>query len=66
MLDDCLYRLVQRLRQSGYETRLELVFSTAEVPDDEALEEFLPKFREQGRVKLISEEDGRVVYSSDQ
>ena len=65
-LDDCLYQLVQRLRRSGYKHRLELAFQTIEVPDDEVFEEFLPKFREQGRVKLISEVDGRVFYSSDQ
>ena len=53
-LDDCLYQLVQRLRRSGYKHGLELAFQTIEVPDDEVFEEFLPKFREQGRVKLIS------------
>ena len=66
-LDDCLCRLVEQLRRSGYKQRPELVLLTRDVPDDEkGFEEFLPKFREQGRVKFIRELDGRVVYSSDQ
>ena len=67
MLDDCLCQLVQRLRRLGYQHKLELEFHIPDVPDDqEVFKVFLPQFRQLGRVKLISEEDGRVVYSSDQ
>ena len=66
MLDDCLYRLVERLRQSRYEHRLELEYRIWHVLDYEGVsDEFLPKFREQGLVKFVSGVDGRVVYSSD-
>ena len=66
-IDDCLCQLVGRLRRSGYKRRLEVVFRIKDVPDDEQVfEEFLPRFREQGRVKIMQELGGRIVYSSDQ
>ena len=63
-LDDCLCQHAQRLRRSGHKRRLEFVFRIGIVPDDEKIFEiFLPKFREQGRVKFVWEK-GERVYGS--
>jgi len=65
-LDGCLCQLVERLRGLGYEHRLDVVIRISEFPDDKRVfEEFLPRFREQGRVKLVRERNGKVVYCSD-
>jgi len=61
MIDDCLCQLVERLRGSGYKHRLDVVFLTREVPDDEKVfKELLPRFREQGPVGLVRERSGRT------
>lgn len=66
-IDDSLCRLVERLRRSGYKHRLDMVFHTWEVPDYEGkyYKEFLPKFREHGRVKFVHGAKKKIVYCSD-
>ena len=65
--DDNLCRLVERLQGSGYQNRLDVAFRTWEVPDDgeTGFKEFLPKFRERGRVMFLQEWSDEVVYHSD-
>ena len=66
-IDDCLCQLVGRLRESGYEHRLEMVYRIWDVPLGEGpgFKGFLPRFREQGRVKLLWMLSDTVVYCSD-
>ena len=66
-IDDCLCQLVGRLRESGYKHRLEMAFCIWDVPHGEGtgFEGFLPKFREQGRVKFLWTLSDTVVYCSD-
>lgn len=66
-IDDSLCRLVERLQGSGYKHRLEMVFHTWEVLDNEGIsfKEFLPKFKERGQVKLVDGLMNKVVYCSD-
>ena len=68
MIDDRLCQLVERLRRSGYQHRLEVEYQTCESPQDDVEPDFsrsLLKFREQGLVKIV-ETDGRVIYCSDE
>ena len=66
-IDDTLCRLVERLRRSGYKHRLDMAFSTWDVLDggETSFKELLPRFREQGRVKVVCEPGWRVAYCSD-
>jgi len=65
-IDDCLCQLVERLRRSGYKHELEVALHICGVPEDEkALEEFLPKFKEQGRVTLMLGGEKRDTFCSD-
>jgi len=68
VIDDRLCQLVERLRRSGYQHRLEVEYQTCESPQDDVEPDFsrsLLKFREQGLVKIV-ETDGRVIYCSDE
>lgn len=66
-VDDSLCILVERLRELGYKNRLDVVFCIEEVPDDDEMgfREFLPRFRERGRVILLWGKSEKVVYCSD-
>ena len=65
-IDDSLCQLVERLRKSGYKHRLDMVFRIGRIPGGEETDfkTFLPRFREQGRVKVVLELGERVVYCS--
>jgi len=68
VIDDRLCQLVERLRRSGYQHRLEVEYQTYESPQDDVkpdFSRFLLKFREQGLVKIV-ETDGMVIYCSDE
>ncbi|KAF9642982.1 hypothetical protein BDM02DRAFT_3123974, partial [Thelephora ganbajun] len=66
-IDGCLCQLVERLRGSGYKHRLdvELWIRESELDDEKVdFKKLLPKFREQGRVKIVERLSDRVVYCS--
>ena len=53
--DDVICELADRLRMSGTKHTLEVKFRTGVVKfDGEEHSEFLPKFKEKGRVKIVS------------
>ena len=67
MADNSLCRLVERLQVFGYKHRLNVVLCIWEEDIEEIsanFEEFLPKFRERGRVKVVARVSKRVVYCS--
>jgi len=68
-IDDNLYQLIRRLRGSGYKHRLEVAFRVGRKKNADHWEmdfkEFLPKFREQGRVMVVERPGERVIYCSD-
>lgn len=66
-LDSCLCRVVDQLRGFGYNHRLDVVLLIEDVPrgEDTGFGEFLPRFREQGRVKVVLEPGERVVCCSE-
>jgi hypothetical protein len=68
-LDTELNGLVDRLRASGYQHVLEMEFPRdlgfAKKNLGAGLDEFLPKFREKGRVIISQPGSGRILYCSD-
>lgn len=52
--DDVICELVDRLRESGYRNILEVEFQTEFEESGEGRKSFLPKFKEKGRVRVVS------------
>ena len=65
--DNSLCRLVERLEGFGYKHRLDVVLAIWEDDVQEIsanFEKILPKFRERGRVRVMTRARERVVYCS--
>ena len=62
LFDDVICELVDRLQEQGLEHTLELEVRVefTEFGDERLQQEFLPKFKEKGRVRMVSVLDGGV------
>ena len=68
VIDNCLCRLVDKLRVLGYEYTLEVEFQggrPAEWGAGSGLRKILPKFEEKGRVRIVQKSVWRATRCSD-
>jgi len=61
-LDDVLCGLVKKMHKLGYDRTLELVFRFESVSFDPDLDypAFMPRFRENGRVRILDTSNGKI------